>query len=64
VPGDAVVFADHSLCWAYAAEFERGSERATVHMVGAAADGPIAETFTEFLELILADSERLYGKTG
>ncbi len=62
VPGDAIVFADHSLwCWAYAAQFERGSERTTVHIVGAASDGPIAETFTEFLELILADSPRLYG---
>src|SRR5580765_4717058 len=62
VLADAIVFADYSLwCWAYAAQFEPGSERMTVHIIGGSASGPIAETFTEFLELIVNDSKRLYG---
>ena len=61
-PADGIVFADHSLwCWAYAAQFESGSERMTVHIVGHGTGVPIAETFTEFLELIVTDSKRLYG---
>lgn len=64
VPGDAIVFADHSLwCWAYAAQFESASERMTVRIVGRGTSVPIAETFTEFLELIVTGSKRLYGVT-
>lgn len=62
---DAIVFADYSIwCWAYAAQFEPGSERMTVHIIGGGAGVPIAETFTEFLELIVTDSKRLYEETG
>lgn len=65
VPGDAIVFADHSAwCWAYAAEFDAESERMVVSIVGAGPGIPIAETFTEFLELIVTDSKRLYGEAG
>jgi hypothetical protein len=65
VPADAVVFADYSLwCWAYAAQFEPGSERMTVRIVGAGTGVPIAHTFTEFLELIVTDNKRLYGEAG
>ena len=64
-PAGAIVFADHSLwCWAYAAEFEPASERTTVYIVGAGAGVPIAHSFTEFLELIVTDSRRLYGDAG
>jgi hypothetical protein len=35
-----------------------------VSIVGAGAGIPIAETFTEFLELIVTDSKRLYGEAG
>jgi len=49
-PAGAIVLADYSLwCWAYAAEFEPGSERTIVHIVGGPGGVPIAETFTEFL---------------
>ena len=59
-PSGAIVFADYSLwCWAYAAEFEPASERTIVHIIGAGAGAPIAETFTEFLELIVTNSRRL-----
>lgn len=64
-PAGAIVFADHSLwCWAYAAEFEPGSERTIVHIVGGACGVPIAETFTEFLELVVTNSQRLFGEAG
>ncbi len=60
-PSDAIVFADYSLwCWAYAAEFDPASERTIVHIVGAGAGAPIAETFTEFLELVVTNSRRLH----
>jgi hypothetical protein len=59
----AIVFADYSLwCWAYAAEFEPAGERTTVRIVGAGAGAPIAETFREFLELIVSNSRRLCGE--
>jgi hypothetical protein len=65
VPGDAIVFADHSLwCWAYTAQFESGSERMILRIVGGGTSAPIAETFTEFLELIVTGSRRLYGEAG
>ena len=65
VPAGTIVFADHSLwCWAYAAEFDAESERTVVHIIGAGVGVPIAETFTEFLELIVTDSRRLYGEAG
>jgi hypothetical protein len=64
-PAGAIVFADYSLwCWAYAAEFEPGSERTIVHIVGGAGGVPIAETFTEFLELVVTNSQRLFGDAG
>lgn len=65
VPGDAIVFADYSLwCLAYAARFEHASQRMTVHIIGTGAGVPIAETFTEFLELVVTNSNRLYGEAG
>jgi len=65
IPADAIVFADHSAwCWAYAAEFERGTQRTIVHIVGGGCGTPIAESFTEFLELILTNSKRLHGHGG
>lgn len=64
-PVDAIVFADYSLWgWAYAAEFEPGSQRMTVHVVGRGPGAPIAGTFTEFLELIVTDDRRLYCDAG
>ena len=64
-PRGAIVFADYSLwCWAYAAQFEPVSERTTVHIIGAGAGAPIAETFTEFLELIVTNSRRLCWDAG
>ena len=62
-PPDAIVFADYSLwCWAYTAEFEPGSERTTVRIVGGVGGVPIAEAYTEFLELVVSDSRRLCGE--
>jgi hypothetical protein len=62
---DAIAFADHSLwCWAYAARFEHGGERMAIYLVGGRSDHPIAENFTEFLELIITNSRRLYGEAG
>jgi len=65
LPAGAIVFADHSLwCWAYAAQFDAESERTAVHIIGTGVGVPIAETFTEFLELIVTDSRLLYGEAG
>jgi hypothetical protein len=63
--GNAVIFADHS-CWAtaYAAWFpERGSDRMEIFMLEGY-ESPMASSFSEFVQLVLADDSRVYGGAG
>jgi hypothetical protein len=60
---DAILIADHSIsCWGYAATFAAdGSAQVDIYTVGVGPREPIASSFAEFVELILAGDQRLYG---
>jgi len=59
---DAIVVADHSIwCWAYAAAFSPATDVVRFFILeGAGGPAPIAETFTDFVELVLRNDRRLY----
>ena len=63
---NTVVFADHSYwCWAYGARFSAQTpDRMEVVLVANGAPVPIAETFTDFLQMVLSGDQALYGKAG
>jgi len=63
---NTVVFADHSYwCWAYGARFSAETpDRMEVVLVANGAPVPIAETFTDFVQMVLSGDQALYGKAG
>jgi hypothetical protein len=63
---DALVFADHSYwCWAYAGVLSHEDpDRMVIYTVGVGAPAVIAETFTDFIVMILSGDGGLHGRAG
>jgi hypothetical protein len=61
---DAIVFADHSIwCWAYAARFPRDNpDTMRIWMVEGPQSVLIAETFSQFVKMIVSKDAGLYGR--
>ncbi len=59
----AIVVADHlDWCWGYAADFSKSPATLPFFILGGTGTAaPVANTFSEFVRLVLGDDPRIYG---